>query len=328
MFNGIYLIIQGLLFFILTPLLIRALGSELYGLWVLLTAIIGFTSVANFGIIPAVVKYVAQFSVTEKSQQNLATAVTFGYAFMMLVGMLAGALLFVSRNSLASILATGDVPATAFAEAIGIVALSLTPLLLSQVSRSILLGVVQNQFAGSIDVLQSGLLLGGALVISLLQKSIVALACWIVLVYCVVFLYSSFLVWRRARVFCFSFKWDKQLIREILHYSLFAWIANLGSLLFDSTDRILVGALLGPAAAGAYSVATGVGMRLNQLTGPLVQVLVPLASSYQAVGRKEQLRIAFRYVSRVVACLLVVASGLLFIWADWFLAVWISPGVF
>jgi O-antigen/teichoic acid export membrane protein len=111
----------------------------------------------------------------------------------------------------------------------------------------------------------------------------------------------------------------------MLYFSFLSWIGSLGIVMFQTLDRVLVGMSLGASAAGVYSIATGVALRLAALAGQLTQVLVPFASSYQAEGRLLEIQSAFRYASRFVACVLAAAASILVIWMDVILSVWVSP---
>jgi O-antigen/teichoic acid export membrane protein len=115
------------------------------------------------------------------------------------------------------------------------------------------------------------------------------------------------------------------LVAELLHYALFNWMSSAGILLFQSADRLLVGALIGPAAAGAYGIASSTASRVNMLAGQFTQALAPAASTYQTLGRPDEIRKLFINVSRVTSWVLIVTGSLLVIWMDRILAYWISP---
>ena len=46
--------------FFLTPFIVRVLGDSIYGFWVLLMSILGYASILEMGVQPAVVKLVGQ----------------------------------------------------------------------------------------------------------------------------------------------------------------------------------------------------------------------------------------------------------------------------
>jgi O-antigen/teichoic acid export membrane protein len=320
----VYFGFQSLLFLVLTPWLFRVLGDEVYGLWSILVAITAFASLGDFGTSLAVVKYVAQFSTLDESRDDLSATILFSFIFLLLVGLLAGLILFGLRGWIISQVALSEVSSVQLASALTMIAVGLTPFFLSQLPKGILIGLVRSELAGGITTIQQTALLVGALVIGLCKGSIVELASWNLLVQAVFGLLAAYLAWRVLRPFHLRLVWNKQVVPEIAVYSLVSWIANLGSMLFGSADRLLVGMLLGPSAAGVYAIVTGAAMRLNRLLAPITDVLMPFASSYQAAGKSARVQFAFKYGSRFAACLLVAIASALVLWSEPILTVWIS----
>ena len=79
------------------------------------------------------------------------------------------------------------------------------------------------------------------------------------------------------------------------------------------------------AAAGAYSICTGVAARLNSLASSATLVLVPFASSYQAHGKNTEVAKIYFHLLRLIGCLLAAAGIFLILWSKWLLSIWISP---
>jgi O-antigen/teichoic acid export membrane protein len=99
----------------------------------------------------------------------------------------------------------------------------------------------------------------------------------------------------------------------------------MASAAFGSADKLIVGVVLGPVAAGVYGIGTGVCDRLTQLTAPFSRVLVPFASSRLAAGKSESAAPLFELACRWVACLLASAGVVILLWGNYLLAHWISP---
>lgn len=323
--NLVYLTIQMGLFFVLTPRLLRVFGEDVYGLWTILMAITGLAGLADFGASSAVVKYVSQFSNTDDTGDQLSSAILFSIVFMLFASLLAAMALYLLRDWMASRIKLTATGASLLTESLTFVALGLVPFFMGQVPRGVLLGLVRNELAGGVNVVQQVVLLVGALVIGSIGGNIVSLSFWILLVYLVMGLISTGLALYATRLFHLHLTWNWQIAREMVGYSALSWISSLGTALFGSADRILVGMLLGPAAAGVYAICTGVATKLNQLVSPFTDTLMPFASSYQAAGRQSGIQFAFRYGSRAAACLLVGVASVLVLWTGPILAVWISP---
>ena len=73
--------------------------------------------------------------------------------------------------------------------------------------------------------------------------------------------------------------WSSSKAKAIAQYSAMAWLSSLGPLLFSHGDRIVVGAILGPAALGIYSAITSVTSQISVLTSLAVHPLFPTLGS-------------------------------------------------
>lgn len=102
---------------------------------------------------------------------------------------------------------------------------------------------------------------------------------------------------------------------ELAHmgrYSLWAYLGNSAQFLCYRIDVFLVGAMLGTAAVGLYTLAVSLGEMLWMLTTPLATVLFPHFSASEAGGhRKAFLAAAFGLGSTTMA------AALLFVVSPW-----------
>jgi len=327
--NVFYFTIQALLFLVITPWMLRILGGEVYGLWVILIAITGFASLTDLGVSSAIIKYVAKFGISEEFGGRLLLTILFGLISLSLAGLSAAIIVYTLRGSIAGWISPSTIPQSHLTKALSITALGLVPLLLSQLPRGILLGLIRHEIAGAVATAEQATLLLGSLVIGLSGGSIVTLASWGVLTNSAACLLSGCLAWhvirKRVKLRWSYLVWEKDLLYEVTNYSLISWATGVGIFLFNSADRILVGVLLGPVAAGAYSIITGIARKINQALGPFTDVLMPFASSYEAAGQGSRVQFAFCYGSRLVACLLIAAASVIVLWAESILSIWISP---
>ena len=77
--------------------------------------------------------------------------------------------------------------------------------------------------------------------------------------------------------------------QENIVFSTFILLQNLGSQIFSSVDKLVVGRVLGVEAVAYYSVGVSVSARLLQVVGSLTHVLLP--SSSEAVADKNYRRL-------------------------------------
>ena len=325
--NILLLVAQTLLFLILTPLLLRNMGDEIYGIWTIMLTVVGFATLVNFGAEATVMKYTAQFIGSDDVSENFSAVFTFNYAAMLLIGLSAFAGVLLLRSLLVDNIDIGSVDPHSFRQALTIIGLSLIPLFLSLVSRGILLGLVRNEVANSISFFSVSILWLGALIVSLLAYDIVALAYWLLISHMIRFLLMSFFVWRDIIALKIKIRilWNAKLAIEMLHYSFAIWLRSIGVTIFKTFDRLLLAVTLDVAQVGVYSIGTSIAIRLNSLANQLAQLLIPYTSSRNAEGSENQIVIAFRFSSRVIGALLATVVCILLIWMNYILSLWISP---
>ncbi len=315
---------QTLLFLVVTPLLLRNMGQGVYGVWTIMLTVIGFATIANFGTASTAIKYTSQFFGFEKAGEKLSVVFTFSYGAMLVVSVFAFLVILFLRPWLVESIDIGSIDPVAFSQALTVIGISLIPFFLSLVSRGILLGLVQNGVANSIALLSDILLWSGALFVSIDSPDILTLAFWVLVSHCVRFGLMSFFVWWYVRALHIKIAWVSDLIREMYNYSFTIWLGSLGVVMFKSLDRLLLAITLDAALVGVYSIGTSIAIRLNSLANQLAQLLVPFTSSHDAAGLNKQIAVTFRHSARLIGTMLAVVVGILVIWMDVILSLWIS----
>ncbi len=322
--NAVFLVLQSIVFLVFTRVAFRILGPDLYGLWTVLFAIQTVSVVATLGIPQAATKFAAQFGTIDGDREQVGETVAATYVLLLAAGSIAALSVAVGRNFIAG----GLVPAAQqreLAGGIGFLAPAFVPTFIHQGSRALLLAKFRNGLVGFLDLVQSAVLASGVVVLALrhvitarelgLWITVVALATSATSLACV---YTTFRGSPRPRLTTSG-------VRASLRYGFFAWIAVLGSMLFDGGDRLVVSHLLGPTLAGAYGIATGVAMRLTQLNTPGTLLLSPFVSSHEAGNRLDTVARALRLTNVAVASLLAAAGAVLLLWTREILTIWITP---
>jgi O-antigen/teichoic acid export membrane protein len=323
--NTLFFIAQSAVFLILTPVTLHVLGNEVYGLWTIMLAVLGFSNLAQFGIDSAIVKYTAQYSVRNERNDKLSTVITFSYIFVIVTSSLIALAIWLLRFWIAQALKVNSNLTHILPSVFGLIALGTIPGFLFSVSRGILLGLVHNNLANSLDSGSNIVLWIGAPVIALLGGNIFHLALWIVLVNLLRFILSTYWAKLKTAEYKLHFDLDEKLVKEMLQFSFLSWVTSIGGTLFSSLDRLLVGIILGPSAAGVYGIATSIAARLTGMISRIVQVLMPFSSAMEEAGYRHRTISVLRLSSRLVGCISLFFSGALVIWMYELLRIWISP---
>ena len=107
-------------------------------------------------------------------------------------------------------------------------------------------------------------------------------------------------------------------VKELLHFSKWAWLQGLGATVFNSSDRFVVASLLGASSLAQYAVITQLAMQIHGLTAAGVSVVFPMISrkrsrdpSFSVMRATVRTFIANAALSTSVAVVLLVFGRLI-----------------
>lgn len=317
--NYIFFVVNTLFFLIITAVAIHVMGEEFYGLWSILNAILLSSGVGMLGMGVVVNKFASE---TGENSIKLESILTAGVIILLPMAGLIALILLVSRELIAAQLGIAINLQQQLSQALVFTALSVFPQFLARVPHGYLLSRLKNGLARMVEMAINIALWIGAVIVAALTKNLVWMALWGLLVQI-----AGLVILLAIVAPMLNWKWNVETsaIRRMLNFSVFSFIENIAVVLFSQFDRILVGLVLGPAAAGVYSVGTGVGVRLTTITGQATEVMIPYASLNESLGNREKLYENFRKLVNYVSISLAALSSLLIVWMPEILSLWISP---
>lgn len=320
--NFISFAMSVVFFLAITPLAIRVMGGEFYGLWVVMNALMLFSNVGNLGIGAIVMKFSSETPSEGDPSAQFNRIMSAGYVIVLAMSVVTALLLLLAGDVISHRLDTSLELEEQFRHSMGWIAAAVFPQFLSRVPQGLLLAQLQNRAARRIDVFASMSLWLGAVALSWIGRNLEAIAAW-----CFISSLLAFGLYVRAagRLTVFHFRWDAPTLHRMLDFSGYMFLESLAISLFQQFDKVIVGITLGPALAGVYSVGTSLALRLPIITGQATEVMIPYASLQKSLGDQEKLYTVFRRLSRYVSLGLAGISSLLIIWMNGILSLWISP---
>jgi O-antigen/teichoic acid export membrane protein len=293
--NGLYNVAAGIvkvgLGVLTIPIMIQQLGVELYGLWALVTSIIGILNFAESGLSVATSVFVAQdIGSNDKKKLNFTvTAALFLTFFLSTV--IAVALYYAVEpitNSLFH-LTSGQQKEVEAAFYISTIAVW------SRLIQQALIGIEQAHqrydLTSFTTISSSIFLFSGMILIVLLKGEILELAEWQSLVSAATLIVHLILVARLLRKEDFHFAFSLQRGIEIFRYSIMIWLTSLGCVIFSRGDRVIVGNLAGVQVLGAYAAITDILSQINNLSALPIQPLVPFVSELFGTKNPDRLKL-------------------------------------
>ncbi|WP_460826621.1 oligosaccharide flippase family protein, partial [Massilia terrae] len=305
------------------PLVVKGLGNAGYGVYSLITAIVGYFAVLDINVTAGSVKFIAQYNASE-DRERISETVVFGLLVYGGLG-LAGALgLYVGAHWFVH--SVFSVPPGLGNEAVATLKLSALGFLIGQLQgylQSVPQSLMRFDVSGRYEVVFG-------IVVPLLTVLVLMLGYGlfeVILVRIVASALNCVVLWLAIGKLLPDLSWrtpGASIRRELLGFSAYSFLSRFASLSYSYADKLIIGALVGVTGLAYFTVASSLANRVLSLTFRLSGVLFPAASSLAATGQLERLdRLylkASRYITFVNAAALVLISvfayPILYFWMD------------
>jgi O-antigen/teichoic acid export membrane protein len=344
--NGLSRIAALGLSFVLTPVILGALGSEAFGLWILIGSIVAYGSLLNLGIGGALTKYIAEHQARNEAAQARATiSVAFRlYAAMGLVVAVVGLAL---SAVLPALLAIPPELERLAQVTTALMAIGLGTAIASSTAPAVLRGLQRYDAAAAIAILTSVLSAIATLVALALGWGLLG----IVAVGIPMPIVTQVLAARAVRRFApdlgsavsvapgllravgsgeatagVSAAERGRLTRRILGFSWPLLVLDIAGMLQSKTDEIVIGVVLSLGAVTPYALARRLSAIPRMLAEQFAILLLPLASELDALEDRERLRTLYLGGVRLSLAIAMPLTGCLLVLAAPILTAWVGPG--
>jgi O-antigen/teichoic acid export membrane protein len=310
--------------FIASPILIRLLGRDQYGLMALLNTILTPMGLLDFGIGEATVKYVAE-SIGKKDYVGAGKHVRSTLAFNLSVGILGGIVIVLLSGFLVStVFKIPEQNQDLARRCLLWVALSWCVTQGRQAFMGLVMSMQRYKILTAATLISQSmttlaglgaLLLGGTLLDLVRAQAIVAILTGLGGVMVARHLFPKV---SHAPSF------DKSSFRKTLSFGCWQMLSNVGGLLAQQSQRWLLGVLLPIATVGFYNVSFQLVAAIYSLTYRVGQVLFPAVSHMQGQAREEHAARLTVQANWVLSTLAIAGFVPLFVFADDLLLLWVG----
>ena len=305
------------------PLVVRGLGDTSYGVYSLVTAIVGYFAVIDINVTAGSVKFIAESS-ARKDGARIGETVSFGimvYALLGVVGALGlfgGAHFFVTSVFSVPPALVAEATATLKIGALGFFIGQLQTYLQSvpqALMRFDVSGRIEMLFGAAVPLLTVLVLIAGygLFEVVLLRVAASALHCMV--------------LWRAIRRLLpdLALRWPAPATsRGLLGFSAWSFLSRFASLSYAHADKLIIGALAGVTALAYFAVAATLANRVLGLTYRLSGVLFPAASALAASGELARLDRLYLKATRYVVFLNAAMLVLVAVFAHQILLYWMN----
>jgi O-antigen/teichoic acid export membrane protein len=286
LFGTVWPILLGL---ITTPYIVQGLGLEPYGILVLVSVVLGYVLLLDFGLSASLVKYVAQYRAV-KDFEILRTYIGTALIIYAMIG-LAGCLIIggLTYPLVGLLKVTPDLrPVAQFAFYVGAVGFSVN--LVSGVFRAVIIGFQRYDLSNLINVLSGTVQTIGTVAIlwqGLWLKEVVLFQLAVSLVKLGLCVLSSH---RLISGPIFRLAFDRQVAKSLMSFGFMTFIYRVSGLLLFQFDRTYIGFVLGGAAVTYYTIPDNLGRQMHSLPASATLASFPLASELTSTQQNQTVR--------------------------------------
>lgn len=320
------LMIGNIIPFIYTPIMLRMLGQAEYGLYGIANSAMSYVGLLNFGIGGTIVRYLSKYRAAGDRKAEARTAGLFIKIYSVICGLVLIAGFTFAANVQAYSRSLTMAETDKLRVLIVLMTINMAVFLPFSVFSSIVLAHEQYVFSKAVGMLST---IAGPLVnIALLYCGFgsVGLVVSSTLINLVTYgLYTGYSV-RRLKVYPSFGKADSGLLKEILHFSAYVFLASVVDVLYWSTDKLIIGWAIGSAATAVYNIGATFNTYVTGLSSALSGLLVPKLTEMAVTNTpKEKFTEIFIKVGRLQFIIISFVLSAFVAFGRQFIVIWAGP---
>ena len=284
---------------VLTPFMVRHLGQEGFGVWVLVTSLALYLALLDFGMGDAVMRYVA-VARARGDESGVCGVVSTAFGIYLIAGLLsvlvAGGMAYIALPAL-------DVPpnlldaAQMFLLGLGVGGLFWLP---AKAWDGALRGAQRFDLANGIQILNSLVLAGGTVLVlgndgGLHGLAVLNAAAGLAVAAAQVMVG----VWAVAGARVRRGRFDRGLAKTLVRYSGWISVVNVSYQVYARFDAVLLAIFFPIAAITPYNVSYRAASLLGEALKPVLKLLLPMATTLHTQRKDRELRTLFLLSTRI-----------------------------
>lgn len=301
-----------------TPILIKYLGLEDYGYWILINSIIAIMGISNFGLGNSIIKFGSKYiKLNESTKYKDLISTTL---FMTLVISVALVLISIVMDLFfVNILDEFKEINTPFTLITVIVSLKI----ISGIFSSIIMSYQRYDITNKINIIVNLILIFISTLIAVysskLEYLITVLLC-VTIISLVVHYFKARQILGGIQI---TLRFEKTVFKSILSFGGFSWLQSIISIVYNQVDKIIVSVMLGPQMLGVYTACLQIALKIHEIPTAAGAFLFPKFSESLEEGSSAYKKLYIN-ASILLLLFLFIFSFPLFIFAEEILELWID----
>lgn len=305
--------------FILTPFIINNLGSEEYGVYIILGSIIGFLGLIEFGLGSATIYYLSIY-LKKNDYLNLNKVFSATFYFYLFISIFIFIFIILGSDSIINVM---NINVINNVNTFNLIFYSAVSFFITFVSSAFIsvpqvkmrfdlffyIQIIQNVFRLVFNILS--IYLGFGLEGLIFSNIIVS----------VIYLITSIVFSRVVLPELKIVKFDYNSLKKIFSYGIYSFLSSTIGLFWKYSDTLLISYFLGPLYVAFFSIPQQIMLKLLGLINSVGNVLFPKFSSISSAEERNKLYLDSTYLMLNISVLIFVPLSIIF--SD-FLSLWIS----
>ena len=321
------LIILAPIPFLLTPFLLRHLGTSGFGIWAVLLSFNGLTTLADFGVMGTLTKHVSEHY-TRRDYINLNRLINAGIVMFSIIAAVCLLIMNIASGYLILVFfRQSSLPVFQIQQAIRLLSVAIALNLLAFPFASVISGLQRLDLTNLLWGLNALITAMAVAVFVALGKGIPGLVDAILMTSGIMFLLNVVLAWRLLP----QLRIRPSLVRtaDIKALSVFSfqvYLVQIATTVYFHTEKLLLAHFSGPTPVGWYEIANDLALKLRNAPSLLITPLLPAAAELDA--RKDDARTSELYyrAHKYLACTGIALFAVVGLMAHRFVDLWLGPG--
>ena len=307
--------------FFMTPFLLAMIGTEHYGLFVLVMSISGMMSVMNLGLGEATLRFVAyHYGRGDIKGINRVVGATLSVYWVM--GLTAWVTMFFGAESIAGLLQLSDADFLLAVRLLRLTAFSFSLSFISGALGTIPQALQRYDISTKVQIIQSIVQTIGVVLLLVTGYGIYHIVLWSIVTSIVILCVNTVIAKRLLRDVRLFQMPTKAGLREVFGYGVFSGATVVLARIWEHFDRVLLGALLGPSFVAYLSVPQQLCFRGVQVSASASAGLVPRLST-ASDDIAEVARVFQRSTFILLCCTVIIFVPITVLLPD-FLRLWVG----
>ena len=259
-------VILPFIMLLITPYFIKKLGTNQYGIWMIVNSIIASIGIVNVGVGDAAIKFISKYRALE-NQKEINRIINTGFSLVVVLAILiiliGSAISFLAARINLFNLSGANITLASASIQLGSIVFAFKQV--EQLLLSIFKGYERYDTGAGISIISKFFLLSAQVLTVVLGYKLVQIFLVSVFISILVVLGETIFVKGKFREASLIPSFNKSSVKEIFSFSTWSWAQSILSIIASHIDRFIVITFVGPTFLAYYALASTIGSQMHAI---------------------------------------------------------------